>query len=656
MVTLLKNFGLAVLLIIIASGILLISDREQRRDNQDAAIIGNFPRIAIFQINSTLVLDTHISGIIDRLKTEGLFESSGSNVKLFNAHGDIPMANTIANQLVNGPYDVIITSSTVAMQTVANANQKVKKNHVFGAVTNPFNAGIGITGEEPSMHPAHIAGIGTFQPVNKTFTIAKQMKPALKKIGVVWNPGEQCSEACLLEARKASKELGVELVEAIATNTTEVADAVKALLTQGVEVIWIGGDTVAMASVNLIISVSQEASVPVITNDPTDVGRGALFGLGADYFTVGQYTADIAVEIFRGKKPSEFGIKNVLPELFVVNHDAIRKFQGWQLTDELRAIAAEKPEAGDVSIDLAEYNRDSNKPSGKALKNAKKIINLKKYIGKTAKIVIVNLVENVTLEEAERGVVDGLKETGLTEGIDFTVKKYSAQGEVANLTQILESAIMDKPDAIITVTTPAFIAASKKVTTLPLIFTVCSDPLALGLFKDEVPFNICGIHDDPPVDKLLDMALKYNSKIREVGIIYDNSQTNSVISVKKLRIACKERNLKILESTASVTSDLPMATQALIQRGADVIIQSADNLTATGFSSIQKVASEAGIPIFTTSLQLVEKGGATGGVGDNYYEWGKQSGELAAKVLAGVLPGELGIAPTAVIRTIEPKK
>lgn len=655
MITLLKNFGLAVILILLASGILLISDREQRKEKLSDNATTKLPRIGIFQINSTLVLDQHISGVIDRLKSEAMINNTASNVTIFNAQGDLPMGNTIATQLVNGPFDIIITSSTVSLQIFANANQKVKKNHVFGAVTNPFNAGVGITGTAPSMHPPYIAGLGTFQPVKKTFSIAKQMKPELKKAGVVWNPGEQCSEACLFEARKICSELGIELVEAVATNTTEVADAVKALVSQGVEVIWVGGDTVAMASINLIISVSQEASIPVITNDPTDASRGALFGLGADYFTVGQYTADIAIEILRGKKPSEFGISNVLPELFEVNQSALKTFPGWQLTDDLKQMLANQHTSADDSmIDMADYDTKTNRPSIKVIKAAKKIINLKQYTGKTAKLVIVNLVENITLEEAEKGVIDGLKETGLIEGVDFTIKKYSAQGEVANLNQILESAIMDKPDAIISITTPAFIAASKKITNIPLIYTVASNPVAIGVFKDQVPYNICGVHDDPPVDRLLDMALKYNSKITEVGIIYDNSQVNAVLSVEKLRKAARERNIKVLEATASVTSDLPTATQALIQRGADALIQSADNLTATGFNSIFKVASSAKIPIFTTSLNLIEAG-ATGGIGDNYYEWGKQSGVLAAKVLAGALPGELGTGPTAVIRTIEPK-
>jgi len=124
-------------------------------------------------------------------------------------------------------------------------------------------------------------------------------------MGVVWNSGEQCSEACLKEAREICKELGIELVEAIAVNTSEVSDAARSLTARNVDAVWIGGDTVAMASIGLIISLAQQAGIPVFTNDPMDAEKGALFGLGADYHTVGQYTADMAVAILDGQPPQD---------------------------------------------------------------------------------------------------------------------------------------------------------------------------------------------------------------------------------------------------------------------------------------------------------------------------------------------------------------
>jgi len=97
-------------------------------------------------------------------------------------------------------------------------------------------------------------------------------------------------------------------------------------------------------------------------------------------------------------------------------------------------------------------------------------------------------------------------------------------------------------------------------------------------------------------------------------------------------------------------SDLPQATEALCQRNAKVIIISADNLTTTGFPAILGVAKKRGVPIYATEPGFVKRG-AAGAIGDDYFEWGKQTGRLAAKVLAGVKPSSLPAEKTSVQRT-----
>ena len=44
---------------------------------------------------------------------------------------------------------------------------------------------------------------------------------------------------------KGTKQLGIELVEANAGNTSEVPEAFRSVLARDVEAVWIGGDTVA---------------------------------------------------------------------------------------------------------------------------------------------------------------------------------------------------------------------------------------------------------------------------------------------------------------------------------------------------------------------------------------------------------------------------
>lgn len=654
----LKDLWLIVTLIVAASALLLFSDLGQRQTDEpfEEQI---YPEIAILQISSTPLLDNHVAGVIDRLQLMGKVAPDKANITQFNPQGDLTTANTMAKELVNGPYELVITSSTLALQTFAQANKNAGKLHVFGAVTDPMGTGVGITGVNPDQHPEYMAGVGTFQPVSEAFRILKQINPKIRKVGVVWNPGEQCSEACLLEARLVCDELGIVLVEAVATNTSEVSEAIRSLLSKGVEAVWIGGDTVAIASAAMIVNASRQVGVPVFTNDPVDVKTGALFGLGADYFTVGQLTGQLAGEILNGKKPAEYGINNIVPELLNVNMAVLQELgDSWQLTPELQAQLGENKaavaEETPVTLDFAEMDQQGVQPTMAQLKEADQYLNLNRKIGKPARVAIINLVENKVLEEAEDGVQAGLEASGLRLGIEFEVEKYCAQGEMAQLSAIIDAVINEKPDVIVTVTTPAMIAMANKDTEIPVVFTVASDPYKLGMFKNGRPANICGIHDNPPVAEVLKMARAYVPNMKKVGTIYDAAQMNSVLSVEKLRVAGKEQNIEVLEATASTVSDLSMGTQSLLQRGAEAIMVSADNLASTGFSTIHRVASSAGVPIFATEPQLVEQG-ATGAYGDSFFEWGKQSGKLAAKVIAGVPPSQLPIGETEKKVRIDPQ-
>jgi putative ABC transport system substrate-binding protein len=101
-------------------------------------------------------------------------------------------------------------------------------------------------------------------------------------------------------------------------------------------------------------------------------------------------------------------------------------------------------------------------------------------------------------------------------------------------------------------------------------------------------------------------------------------------------------------------SELTDATLSLCARGAEVIIISADNLTTTGFPAILGAAQKHDVPIYTTDPGLVARGAAAA-IGDDHFEWGRQSGRFAARVLGGARPASLPVEPTAVQRTVVAK-
>ncbi|MDX9880457.1 MAG: ABC transporter substrate-binding protein [Prolixibacteraceae bacterium] len=313
--TILKVF----LSVVLTSAVLLFLDL----DNRISGYKKEFFRIAVYKIASRPILDEAEAGVMDALSGRGYVEGKSCTVKKYCAEGDMPTGNMIAQTIVSGNYDIVVSISTPALQTMANANKEGRVKHVFCAVTDPFISGVGITGSAPGQHPPHLVGIGTFQPVERAFDTAREMYPALKKVGTVWCTSEVCSEACVRLARKKCWELGIELVEMSVESSTQILEAAMSLTMRGVEALWLGGDNVVEAGIDQLINAAEKAKIPLFTNNPYKVYGNVIFGVGAKYYDVGQTAGMMAADILEGRPTIEIRTENVVPNYLALNPDAL---------------------------------------------------------------------------------------------------------------------------------------------------------------------------------------------------------------------------------------------------------------------------------------------------------------------------------------------
>ena len=612
---LIKRLWLITGLILTTSVILLISDRKQRVAYSGRKV-QSIPSIAIMQISSTTLLDMHVAGILDRLKEKGYWSADGRNIHRFNPQGDYATANAIAREIVNSPYDILITSSTLALQVVSKANLSVQKTHVFGAVTDPFGAGVGITGSEPDQHPPYLAGVGTFQPVGSAIRIAHDLNPDLKRLGVVWNPGEQCSEACLKEDRKICRELGIELVEAIATNTSEISEATRSLTVKNVDAIWIGGDTVAMASIGLIIHLANQAGIPVFTNDPLDADKGALFGLGADYYTVGQYTADIAIAILEGRKATTFRIENMIPERLGFNPAVMANLKSnWKMTSAVQKKLAEQKTAS------------QEKP----------------LTSEPFELRLVLYSDTEFAERCREGLIDGIRQAGLVEGRDYHLTSYNAQGDMSTLSSIMTTIKSDRVDLLMVVSTPTLQAALRQLgDRTKIVFTGVGDGVRAGAGKSEVEHlpNVTGITTRSPFDGMARIICETLPTAQRVGTLFTPGEINSVLYKDWFKEALEKRGLQLVAIPVTSSADITQAAIELCGKKIDVVGQIVDNLTRPGFALIARKAMENNLPVYVFDSDQMKHGGVIC-LARDYYDAGLEAAEKAIRILQGEHPGNI---------------
>jgi putative tryptophan/tyrosine transport system substrate-binding protein len=323
----LKRLILGVLLIGAASATLLLSDLGRRTTKAHSV-----PHVGLLQHASTMLLDEGTRGTIDGLAEHGFVDGKTIIIDQFNAHGDITVGNSIAAEMVQARYDLLLTMSTLSLQAVANANRGGKTVQVFGLVADPAVAGVGISWDDPLKHPANLVGYGSFLPVPDAFAIAREMFPGLKRVGVAWNPAEANSRAFVEKAREACQQMGIELLEANVENSNSVLEAEESLVARDAEALWIGGDVTVSVAAESVIAVGRKARIPVFSITPGKPDRGTLFDYGADFYEIGKQTAGLASEILQGADPRKIPIKNVVPVNFVVNTTALKELrERWQI-------------------------------------------------------------------------------------------------------------------------------------------------------------------------------------------------------------------------------------------------------------------------------------------------------------------------------------
>jgi putative tryptophan/tyrosine transport system substrate-binding protein len=327
----LRRLLLGVSLIVLASTGLLISDLGRRHASARA-----IPHVALLQHASVELLDETVRGMVDSLAENGFVDGRTIVIQRYNADGDIAVANSIAKEMVNGQFDLLLTASTLSLQAVANANRGRKTVQVFGAVADPVVAGVGISRDKPLDHPRNLVGIGSFLPVAEAFRIAREMFPSLQTVGVAWNPAEANSRAFTEKAREACRAMGIELLEANVENSNGVAEAEDSLVARGAQALWIGGDVTLNVAVDSVISIGQKAHIPVFTITPGRPDRGTLFDYGADFYQIGKQTGQLAVRILRGADPRQIPLANVVPTRLVVNKLALKGLkEDWAMPDDL---------------------------------------------------------------------------------------------------------------------------------------------------------------------------------------------------------------------------------------------------------------------------------------------------------------------------------
>jgi putative ABC transport system substrate-binding protein len=258
-------------------------------------------------------------------------------------------------------------------------------------------------------------------------------------------------------------------------------------------------------------------------------------------------------------------------------------------------------------------------------------------------VAVTAIVEHPALDAARDGVKEALAEAGYKEGENLTFLYESAQGNPATAAQIARQFVGEAPTVIVPIATPSAQAVVAATRDINVVFTAVSDPLGAQLVKDmEKPgANVTGISDMSPVADHIALIKEVTPGAKSVGFVYNTAEANSVSTLELLKVEADKAGLTIVESVATKSSEVQGATRALIGR-ADVIYIPTDNTIVSAFEAAAGVAIESKVPLYAADTDSVARG-AVAALGFNYFDVGKQTGEVVVRVLKGEKPGDIPV-------------
>lgn len=224
------------------------------------------------------------------------------NAKYDNCNADANVMNQIIANFAADNVDLMVGVATPVAMAMQSATEDSKTPVVFAAVSDPVGAGLVASLEEPG---SNVTGSSDNLDTNSVMNLIFAQNPDAKKIGLLYDVGQDSSTAAIEHAKAYLDDKGVEYVERTATTAEEVALAAQALVSDGVDAVFTPTDNTIMKAELAVYETFADAGIPHYTGADSFALNGAFLGYGVDYANLGRETADMIASILtEGKDPA----------------------------------------------------------------------------------------------------------------------------------------------------------------------------------------------------------------------------------------------------------------------------------------------------------------------------------------------------------------
>ena len=260
------------------------------------------------------------------------------------------------------------------------------------------------------------------------------------------------------------------------------------------------------------------------------------------------------------------------------------------------------------------------------------------------RIGISQFITHQSLDATREGFVDELAKQGYVEGKNIEIDLQNAQGEQRNLKTISQQ-LAESSDVVLAIATPSAQSLANTTQTTPVIFSAVTDPVSAKLVESgEHPGgNVTGTSDQSSdaISTQINLIKKVLPKAKTIGILYTQSEPNSVVQKDEAKRLLEEKGFTVVEKTILDSNNVKAAAESLMAE-VDMVFVPTDNIISSTMETVKQVSIKHKVPVFGGSTEMIAVGGLYN-YGTNYEELGRQTARMLVRVLKGEKPENIAV-------------
>jgi putative ABC transport system substrate-binding protein len=240
-----------------------------------------------------------------------------------------------------------------------------------------------------------------------------------------------------------------------------------------------------------------------------------------------------------------------------------------------------------------------------------------------------------------------LRQLGYVEGQNIVIESRFAERKLDRLPDLAAELARLKVDVIVTITTPAALAAKQATSSIPIVMSGSAYPVELGLIASlaRPGGNVTGLTNNPGsgfMGKWLQLLKETAPKISRVARIHDLSIPPEARGLPETQSAARALGLTVLSADVRGPNDFDQAFAMMTRERADALMVVPNSLNGAHTRVIVDFAVKNRLPSMFGDADSVKAGGLMS-YWTNWDDLRRRTAGFVDKVLKGAKPADLPV-------------